>query len=141
MTGIALAMAGVAAFSFGTVFFRGNGQEARLRDLNFWQSMAGAAVLAPFVFYQERSLAWPSASSIFAIAYLALVVSIGGMALWFWLIKQDGPAAASSYHLLNPMCGLLLSWLFLGTNIVATDILGSIIIGIGLFMTMQGRRI
>lgn len=139
LTGIALAMGGTISFAVGTVYFRGRGQGVRLRDMNFWQSVAGVLVLAPFALNQENAFAWPSASAWLAIAYLALVVTVGGMALWFWLIKEDGPTAASSYHLMNPMFGVLLSSIFLGTSVTFTDLLGSVVIGLGLFMTMQKR--
>jgi drug/metabolite transporter (DMT)-like permease len=73
-----------------------------------------------------------------AVAYLALVVGVGGMGLWFLLIRVSGAATASAYHLLNPIFGLLFSHLLLGAAITARDVAGVGLICLGL--AVAGRR-
>ena len=135
--GIALAGAGAAAFSFATVLFRAKAARLPLRELNFWQSLAGAVALAPFALLGGRGLGAATLPGALAIVYLAAVVTIGGMALWMLLIRASGAGSASAYHLLNPFFGVLLSAIVLGAPIRGTDVLGAAVIAGGLFLTMR----
>ena len=135
--GIALAGAGAAAFSFATVLFRAKAARLPLRELNFWQSLAGAVALAPFALLGGRGLGAATLPGALAIVYLAAVVTIGGMALWMLLIRASGAGSASAYHLLNPFFGVLLSAIVLGAPIRGTDVLGAAVIAVGLFLTMH----
>ena len=136
-TGVALAATGAAAFSIATVLFRAKAASLPLRELNIWQSLAGAAALAPFALLGGRGLGAASLPGAAAILYLAAVVTIGGMALWMTLIRASGAGAASAYHLLNPFFGVLLSAILLGAPIRGTDVLGAAVIAVGLFLTMR----
>ena len=136
---ITLAAAGTAAFSCATVLFRAKAASLPLRELNVWQSLAGAVALAPFALLYGRGLgsaSWPGA---LAIVYLALVVTIGGMALWMILIRTSGAGSASAYHLLNPFFGVVLSAIVLGAPIRGTDVVGAVVIAVGLGLTMSRR--
>ncbi|MCL2891399.1 DMT family transporter [Brenneria tiliae] len=137
LTGIILAVLGTLAFSIGTVLFRSNTQGLRARDLNFWQSIAGVVLLLPISAILESAPERLSISSTLAVLWLAIVVTMGGMALWFWLIRTDGAAIASSYHLMNPFFGLLLSHFLLNTELKAEDFAGASLIALGLLLTMR----
>ena len=95
-------------------------------------SAAGAALFAPF------ALASGDVAPAFApgvaldIAFLALGVTIGAMALWLRLIRAVGPARASAAHLMNPFFAALLSWAALGTPLRGADYLGAAVIALGL---------
>jgi drug/metabolite transporter (DMT)-like permease len=136
--GVALAAAGTAAFSFATVLFRARAARLPLRELNFWQSLAGAMILAPIAMLDGRGLGAASLSGALAIVYLAVVVTIGGMALWMTLIRTSGAGPASAYHLLNPFFGVLLSAIVLGAPMRGADFLGAAIIAVGLLLTARG---
>ena len=94
LSGAALAALGTLCFCAGTLTFRARGAGASITALNFWQSLAGAALLAPFALQAAPSLAAFDAVEVEAILYLALVVTIGGMAMWFALIRLSGAAIA-----------------------------------------------
>lgn len=136
--GVALAAAGTAAFSFATVLFRARAANLPLRELNFWQSLAGAMSLAPIAMVYGRGLGAASLSGALAILYLSLVVTIGGMALWMILIRTSGAGLASAYHLLNPFFGVVLSAIVLGAPMRGADFLGAAIIAVGLLLTTRG---
>jgi drug/metabolite transporter (DMT)-like permease len=58
------------------------------------------------------------------------------MALWLILIRMSGATTASSYHLLNPVFGVLLSFAVFGTAMKPADFIGAAIIAAGLALTM-----
>jgi len=137
--GLALAIAGMVAFSAGTVFFRARARGMPTLPLNFWQSVAGAVALTPVAITWGYPLALPSPGPLIALLYLVLVPTLGGMALWMVLIRRNGATAAASYHLLNPIFGVGLSALVLGTPVDFSDLIGAALIILGLLVA-QIRR-
>jgi drug/metabolite transporter (DMT)-like permease len=61
------------------------------------------------------------------------------MGLWMILIRTSGAGAASSYHLLNPIFGALLSALILRAPLRAADFLGAGVVAFGLFLTIKAK--
>ena len=137
LNGVALAFLGTLSFSAATLLFRARGAGLSAAALNFWQSLAGALLLAPFSGGLFREFSAAHAPALGAIAYLAIVATIGGMAMWFALIRLAGAAGASSAHLMNPAFGALLSALVLGTPLRAADFIGAAIIAAGLALTLR----
>ena len=54
LAGVALAALGALAFSLATLVLRARARGLNAQALNFWQSVAGAALLAPFAFFDGR---------------------------------------------------------------------------------------
>lgn len=140
LTGIALAILGTASFSLATVLFHARAQHYPIDQLNFWQSMTGAVVLLPIAYFFGRPLIAPTTESAAAILYLVIVVTIGGMGLWLLLIRLTGAATASSYHLLNPFFGVVLSALVLKTPLRILDFSGAAIVASGLALVISAPR-
>ena len=138
IAGVGLAAAGTLAFSVATLGFRARARRVSIPALNFWQSLAGAVLLAPFALMFGHGAFSIDAPTGLAILYLAIVVTIGGMAMWFALIRLSGAAGASAYHLMNPFFGALLSALVLGTALRPADFVGAAVIALGLALTMRG---
>ncbi|AJQ93352.1 DMT family transporter [Gynuella sunshinyii] len=135
LPGILFAVSGTAAFAYGTVSFHKSATSLSMLHLNFWQSLTAVPVLLLILPFLPHALILPTLISAAAIFYLALAVTIGGMGLWLILIRRNGASTAASYHLLNPVSGLLLSAILLGTPIEPRAILGAIIIAAGLYIT------
>jgi drug/metabolite transporter (DMT)-like permease len=72
------------------------------------------------LFYPKDGIKFSLVSG-FAVLYLVIVVTIAGMILWFYLIKKNGAATASIYHLINSFFGVLLSYVFFGSKIMPMD--------------------
>jgi drug/metabolite transporter (DMT)-like permease len=127
--GIMLAVIGTISFAAGTLYFKYNSTEQSRVALNFWQSIIGAVMLAPLslLFYPKGGIKFSLVSGL-AVLYLVIVVTIIGMMLWFYLIKKNGAATASVYHLINPFFGVLLSYVFFGSKIMPMDCIGLVII-------------
>lgn len=137
VVGMLLAFAGTIAFSVATVMFRGKTAGLPVLAMNFWQSLAGGVALVPVASLQGAAIAALSMPTILALLYLAVVATIGGMALWMILIRMSGATTAASYHLLNPVFGVLLSYAVLGTPIALSAFVGAAIIAAGLALTMR----
>ena len=135
-----LAFAGTVSFCTGTVLFSRKAASTSILQTNFYQSVSAAVSLFFCTFAFGVPVALPQMNTALIIVYLAVIVTILGMALWFHLIKTVGPATASSIHLLNPVVGLLLSAAILGDSIGATDVIGSIIIAAGLAIVLRSKR-
>ncbi len=135
LAGGLLAAAGTLAFSIATLTIRDRTRGAPISALNFWQSLAGAALLAPFARLYGQGGASIDVPTGLAIVYLALVVTIGGMAMWISLIRLTGAARASTYHLMNPFFGALLSAIVLGTKLRALDFVGAAVVALGLALS------
>lgn len=139
--GIGLAFLGTISFSVATVFYQNRASLHSPQHVNFWQSAIAAALLMPLALYQttQGSVTTPSLPLISVVVYLAIVVTIGGMWMWLYLIHRSGATTASTYHLANPFCGLLLSYLVLGSEFKLTDLIGILIIVYGLFIVTPSK--
>jgi len=139
--GVALAAVGVLAFSAATLILRARGGGRSALALNFWQSLAGAGLLAPFALANGHALteisgARPFEPSVLALLYLVVVVTLLGMAMWLRLIRIAGAAGASACHLMNPLFGALLAWAMLGSPLRLADFLGAAAIAAGLALAL-----
>lgn len=140
-TGLGLAFLGTASFAAATVFYRNRAALHSPQQVNFWQSAIATVLLMPLALYQNAQGAGtlPSFPLTAVVAYLAIVVTIGGMWMWLYLIRRSGATTASTYHLANPFCGLLLSYLVLGSEFKLTDLIGVAIIVLGLFIVTRSK--
>lgn len=138
-TGLALALLGTLSFSAATVFYRNRAALHSPQQVNLWQSVIATLLIIPIVLFQtsQGTKTPPSLPLAAVVGYLAIVVTIGGMWMWLYLIRKSGATAASTYHLANPFCGLLLSHLILGNELKLTDFVGITIIVFGLFIVTR----
>ena len=134
--GLGMAIAATLSFSAGAVLFRGKYDALPLLALNFWMTLCGMLCFAPAAFMTPANplhITWPALA---ALLWL-VVVSLAGMALWLLLIRAQGPSMAASYNMLNPLSGLALSALLLGTAIGVQDVVGAAAIVAGLYVALR----
>jgi drug/metabolite transporter (DMT)-like permease len=135
--GMLYALGSGLAFSFGTVLFRGKAGGLPMGPLAFWQSLGACLALLPAIALLEPlPPEVPSWILTWAILYLTLVVTVFGMTLWLVLIRRHGAGTAASFHLLNPVTGILLAHWVLGSDIRPTDLWGAAVIALGLGLTL-----
>jgi drug/metabolite transporter (DMT)-like permease len=114
LAGVALVLLGAAGFVAGTLYQKRFGQQMDLRTggtVQLLAATAGAAVLAPLHGGFALPLTWPAVGS---VAFLALVNSIAAFSFYFWLLRQRGGGAATSYLFLVPPATALLGVPILG---------------------------
>ncbi len=78
------------------------------------------------------------------MVWCVLVVSIGALLLWFWLLRNGSASSASALHFLIPPTGLAMSWLVLGETVSPADLLGVIPVALGIWLATRpapARRI
>lgn len=137
---MALLVVGVAALALGTVLFRRLRMGADLLAVNAVQTLVGGLALLPFAAaFEEFSAIRFDARFWLAQAWLVCGVSIGAVLLWFWLLNRGQAAAASAFHFLNPVFGIVLAVALLGEPLVLTDLMGAIPIAIGIAWAARAR--
>jgi drug/metabolite transporter (DMT)-like permease len=102
------------------------------------QNLADGLALVPFAFTLEsiREVV-PSWRLILALAYCALLVSIIGYLLWFYLLNTSGATAASAYHFLMPPLGMLFGWLLISERTAFADLIGLVPVALGIFLVTR----
>jgi len=107
------------------------------------KTLAGALALLPFA--KNLPQAFTSLQHLdylLAFSHLVLLVSIADFLIWLALLRRIGVAQASSFHLLNPVFGVVLSALVFGTAIRGTDVAGTLIVIAGLALaTWPGKAL
>ena len=84
----------------------------------------------------------PSAAAIglkfwLVMAWCVVVMSIGALLLWFWLLRNGSASSASALHFLTPPIGLAMSWLVLGEQISPPDLLGIVPVALGIWLATR----
>ncbi len=94
-----------------------------------------AAVAAPDLAAQDWSaVTWRGAS---ALAFVALISTVGGSLIWSWGVDRLGPNRCMLYTYLEPVLVVILSYWLLGEALTATKLLGGVIVLAGVSL---GRR-
>jgi drug/metabolite transporter (DMT)-like permease len=111
---IALAVLALASITLGTIWQKKHGAGVDLRTGAAIQYIAAAVVLAPFALLLEtRSVAW-SGEFLFAIAWLAIVLSLGAVFLLLYLIRHGAATRVASLFYLVPPTTALMAWPLFG---------------------------
>ncbi len=71
------------------------------------------------------------------MAWCVLVMSIGALLLWFWLLRHGTASSASALHFLIPPIGLAMAWLVLGESISPLDLLGIVPVALGIWLATR----
>jgi drug/metabolite transporter (DMT)-like permease len=111
---IALAFLALASITFGTIWQKRYGAGMDLRTGAAIQYMAAALVLAPFALVLEtREVRWTGEFA-FAIAWLAIVLSLGAVFLLLYLIRHGAATRVASLFYLVPPTTALMAWPLFG---------------------------
>jgi drug/metabolite transporter (DMT)-like permease len=115
--GLAVGAAGVLALTAGTLYFGRFCRDVPLLAGSAVQFLAAAAVsIAAALLFETPRLQW-TGTAFAAIAWNAGVVSLGGMALYFFMLKEGTAARATANFYLVPGATAVLAWLFLGERL------------------------
>jgi drug/metabolite transporter (DMT)-like permease len=133
--GIAFVIGGLLSIVAGTILFKKLAPQGGLWIGNGVQNLAGGLALLPFALSLEPiGAVVPSWRLVLAIAYLALLVSVVGYLLWFYLLTTSGATAASAYHFLMPPLGMLFGWLVLDECVGLVELLGIVPVAFGIYL-------
>jgi drug/metabolite transporter (DMT)-like permease len=139
LRGILFTVAGLLALVGGTLMFKLFAPKDGLWVGNGVQSLAAGIASLPFALtFESVGDIVPSWRLLAAVLYLALAVSIFAFLLWFYILKESGATAASSYHFLMPPLGMLFGWLLLGEHVSPLDLLGIVPVVLGIYLVTRG---
>jgi drug/metabolite transporter (DMT)-like permease len=135
---VAMTFAGVLAMVASTVVFKRLRIHENLVAANAVQLGASAVVLTPIAWAFEGSPHLPLTVSLFAsLAYLVVLLSIGGTFLWFWLLRHGEASRVSAFYFLTPIFGLGLGALLLHEQLSWSDGLGLLAVALGIALVQS----
>lgn len=137
--GVVLLLTANCFLALGTVLFKRWSPREDLTVVNGVQLLvAGAPLLALSLALEPVRAVRPDPGLVLSLGYLAVVVSIGAMSIWFFLLRNGDAARASSYFFLNPVFGLLLGALLLSEPLRPLDLAGTAGVAVGLHLVQRG---
>lgn len=133
--GVILGFCAMVCLSLGTILFRKRGAQCDLFVLNTIQTLASGIALLPLALLFED---WGSIvfNHVFFLStgYLAIMLSIIALVIWFRMIQIGGAGPASAFHFLNPGIGMLFGFAILGEPLAWLDLIGLIPIVVGIIL-------
>ena len=140
LLGLALCLAAVVALTVATLAVRGAGGGPNVMMIVGLQMAVGAValVLPSAVLEWGRPFEW-SGRLVGALAYSILVPGILATFIWFRLVTRIGAVRAAAFHFLSPPLGVAIAALWLGESFGWSDVIGSIVVAIGILMVQLAR--
>jgi drug/metabolite transporter (DMT)-like permease len=128
-----LVLTSAFAWAIGIVLFkRLVGDENYLPVTSVFLLSSGALLLMLSLF-SNAPLA-VSLQSVLILAYLIIVCSAFGIALYYYLLRHNEVTQVSTWLFLVPAFGVLLGWLLLGENVRLNEIIGIVCVAAGIII-------
>ncbi len=138
--GVALAFIGVGALGIATLLVRGAVSSGNVLMVVGLQMLVASAALFPAsLAFETWRVEW-TWQLIAAFSYTTLVPGVLATLVWFLLVGRIGPVRASSFHFLNPFLGVAIAALVVGESLSAADILGVLVISVGIFAVQVAKQ-
>lgn len=138
--GIGLCIIGAMGLATATMIMRGASSGGNVMMIVGLQMLVGSAVLAvPAVLFENVhvNLTWPL---VLAFTYTTLAPGLLATWIWFKLVQRIGAVKAATFHFLNPFFGVSVAAIILGESLGKTDIIGVIIITLGILAVQLSKQ-
>ena len=136
--GVVLVVGALLSLVAGTVAFKWLAPDATLAVAVGVQTLsAGVFLLALGAGFENPALIVLGQRFWLVMAWCVLVMSIGALLLWFWLLRNGSASSASALHFLIPPIGLAMSWLVLGETVSPSDLLGVAPVALGIWLATR----
>lgn len=132
--GLLFAVGGVACLAAGTVYHRMHCRAAPAVHANAVQQGSAAAFCLVAALLVENVDLDPTATLVGTLLYLALVVSIGAMALFILMLRTGTAGQVSSNFYLTPGMTAVMGWLVLGESLEPRAIAGFAVASLGVWL-------
>ncbi|MGH7043127.1 MAG: DMT family transporter [Acetobacteraceae bacterium] len=141
LDGLAFASVGVLGLVAGTLWFGRFCRGVPLLAGATVQFISAAAVatLAAALLETPR-LDW-TASTVAAVAWNTLAVSLGGMGLYFFMLRRGAAARVTANFYLVPGTTALITWPLLGARLAPLAIAGFVVAAAGCWLVSRGRAV
>jgi len=138
--GVSLCVVGVVALTFATMSVRGASSGGNFLMVVGLQMLVGSAVLGVFGFASEElTIDW-SWQLVAAFVYTTLVPGLAATLVWFLLVNRIGPVRAATFHFLTPFFGVAIAALLLGEILRPLDLLGVLVITLGILAVQLSKQ-
>jgi len=138
--GLGLCIIGVLALSFATLSVRGASSGGNVMMVVGLQMFVGSACLVVAGLALETPSFAPSWTLLAAFLYTTLVPGVLATVVWFNLVGRIGTVRASTFHFLNPFFGVAIAAVLLGERMGPLDIVGVIIITLGILAVQLSKQ-
>ena len=138
--GLVLCVIGVVSLTIATLAVMGASSGGNVLMIVGLQMLVGAALLAvPALALESFVVTW-NWQLMVAFAYTVLVPGLAATLVWFLLVGRIGAVKASTFHFLNPFLGVAVAAVLLGESIGPLDVLGVVIIALGILAVQLSRQ-
>ncbi len=138
--GVGLCVIAAIALTIATLSMRNASSGGNLMMVVGLQMLVGSAVLAVVALLFEDmhvTFTWPL---IGAFIYTTLAPGLLATWIWFSLVARIGTVRAATFHFLNPFFGVAVAAVVLGESLGMTDVIGVIIITIGILAVQLSKQ-
>jgi drug/metabolite transporter (DMT)-like permease len=104
------------------------------------QMLVGCAALSLCTLLFETPRVNLTLPLVLAFTYTTLIPGLAATFVWFWLVNRIGTTRASTFHFLNPFFGVAIAALLLSEPLGPRDILGVIIVTLGIMAVQRDRQ-
>lgn len=126
------------AWSAGSIYAKRNHANASLLPAAAMQSLVAGVFLISIGLINGETARWSwSLTAFWTIGYLAVLGSCIGYAGYLWLVRNVSPAAFGTYAYVNPAVAVFLGWLFLDEKLDLLQLVGMVIILIGVVLVSR----
>ena len=137
--GLGICVIGMFGLTFATLAVRGASSGGNLLMIVGLQMLVGSFTLFVVSLQTETITVNYTWSLLAAFSYTTLIPGLLATWVWFVLVDRIGAVRASTFHFLNPFFGILIAATILGEPITFMDIIGVIIIAIGILAVQLAR--
>jgi drug/metabolite transporter (DMT)-like permease len=137
---IVLGLLGVCGLTGGTIYFRRFCQDTPLLVATTVQVAAGAILTCALALGFERLHAVWTFPAVASVVWNVLVVSIGAMALYYYMLAHGTAGRVAANFYLVPGTVALLAWVLLGERLTPSGVLGFAVASAGVFLVARGSR-
>ena len=105
--------------------------------VSFYQTLAGALLFIPLAFVEVDKWAVPDGQSVLVLFYLGVLCSVAAFMLYNYGLRKLSAGTAVSLANLVPVFGVLLSVLVLGETLHPLQILGGVVVILGVTLSVR----
>ncbi|MCY4305675.1 MAG: DMT family transporter [Aestuariivita sp.] len=138
--GVSLCVVGVLALTFATLSLRSATSSGNFLMIVGLQMLIGSGALFFAAVVLETPYVNPSWPLFIAFAYTTLVPGLAATLIWFMLVDRIGAVRAATFHFLNPFFGVTIAAMLIGESLSIGDIIGVIIVTLGILAVQIARQ-
>jgi len=136
--GMAAAVLALLGLSFGTLYQKRHAGSPYLRTGSTIQLAAATLLMLPLaLLFETGEINW-TGEFVFAMAWLVLVLSLGGFTLFYFLVRRGAAARTASLFYLVPPLVAVEAWLLFGETITVTTLMGMGLAALAVALVTKG---